>query len=63
MQVSAYGIVQTLDDAASKAALKSLADDPQFLQGYEVLLDWRDIHCNRERNARRVQGPKRQGSP
>jgi len=35
----------TADLAASKAALKSLADDPDFLQDYEVLLDWRDIDC------------------
>ena len=36
---------ETVDLAASKAALKSLADDPEFLPGYEVLLDWRDIDC------------------
>jgi hypothetical protein len=34
-----------LDLEASKAALKSLADDPEFLPGYEVLLDWRDVEC------------------
>lgn len=36
---------ETVDLAASKAALKSLAHDPEFQSGYEVLLDWRDIHC------------------
>jgi hypothetical protein len=35
----------TVDLDASKAALKSLADDPDFLPGYEVLLDWRDVEC------------------
>lgn len=35
----------TVDLDASKAALKSLAEDPEFLPGYEVLLDWRDIEC------------------
>ena len=35
----------TVDLAASKAALKTLAEDPQFLSSYEVLLDWRDIDC------------------
>jgi len=46
---SKYLIVMTasgrVDLAASKAALKSLAEDPEFVSGYEVLLDWRDIHC------------------
>src|SRR5687768_496007 len=32
-----------VDLAASKAALKVLADDPEFLSSYEVLLDWRKI--------------------
>ena len=36
---------ETVDLATSKAAFKKLADDPQFLQGYEVLLDWRDVSC------------------
>lgn len=35
----------TVDLDASKAALKNLADDPEFLPGYEVLLDWRDVEC------------------
>ncbi len=35
----------TVDLAASKVALKSLADDPEFMADYEVLLDWRDTDC------------------
>ena len=36
---------ETVDLATSKAAFKKLAHDPKFLQGYEVLLDWRDVSC------------------
>ena len=36
----------TIDLASSKAGLKSLARDPRFKTGYEVLLDWRDIDCS-----------------
>jgi len=35
----------TLDLAASKAALRKLAADPQFDANKEVLLDLRDIDC------------------
>src|SRR5687768_14016699 len=35
-----------VDLDASISALKSLADDPEFLRDYEVLLDWRDIECS-----------------
>lgn len=35
----------TIDLVASKAALKSLAADPEFEAGYEVLLDLRDSKC------------------
>ena len=35
----------TVDLEASKAAFKRLAEDPEFLPGYEVLLDWRDVDC------------------
>jgi hypothetical protein len=35
----------TIDLAASKSALKSLADDPEFDRHYEILLDLRDSEC------------------
>lgn len=35
----------TIDLVASKAALKSLAADPEFEASYEVLLDLRDSKC------------------
>ena len=35
----------TIDLAASKAALKSLAADPEFDRQYEILLDLRDSEC------------------
>jgi hypothetical protein len=35
----------TVDLEASKAAFRRLAEDPDFLPGYEVLLDWRDVDC------------------
>ena len=35
----------TIDLVASKAALKSLAADPEFDRHYEVLLDLRDSEC------------------
>jgi len=35
----------TIDLAASKSALKSLAADPRFHRNYEVLLDLRDSEC------------------
>ena len=36
----------TVDLDASKAAFRNLAEDPEFLPGYEVLLDWRDVDCD-----------------
>ncbi len=35
----------TIDLAASKAALKSLAADPEYEANYEILLDLRDSEC------------------
>ena len=35
----------TIDLVASKAALKSLAADPEFEARYEILLDLRDSEC------------------
>jgi len=36
---------ETVDLATSQAAFEKLAHDTKFLQGYEVLLDWRDVSC------------------
>jgi hypothetical protein len=36
----------TIDLAASKAALKSLAADPEFEANYEIFLDLRDSKCD-----------------
>lgn len=36
----------TVDLVASKAALKSLAADPEFEANYEILLDLRDSECD-----------------
>jgi len=35
----------SIDFAASKTALKSLADDPEYRANYEILLDLRDSEC------------------
>ena len=36
----------TIDLLASKAALKSIAADPEYQANYEILLDLRDSECN-----------------